>query len=184
MIIVVGTKNQIKLDAVRETIDDYELFRGFEVKSYDAPSQVADQPKSLDETVSGAKNRAESAFKGLCLAKGDLGIGIEDGLIVVPGSLTGMMNICCCSFCDGCQHHLGFSAGFEYPPEAIALVGEGLDINQAFYKMKLTDNPKIGSSIGAIGILTKGRWLRKDTVKQALIAALVQIDNKGLYCRG
>jgi non-canonical (house-cleaning) NTP pyrophosphatase len=32
-----------------------------------------------------------------------------------------------------------------------------------------------------VGILTKGRWTRRDTVKQALVAALIQLDNKNLY---
>jgi non-canonical (house-cleaning) NTP pyrophosphatase len=47
--------------------------------------------------------------------------------------------------------------------------------------MKLTNDPKIGSARGAVGILTKNRWRRKDTIKQAVIAALVQLENKNLY---
>jgi len=91
------------------------------------------------------------------------------------------MNITVCGFYDGDRYYLGMSSGIEYPPRAIELVKSGLDINQAFYKMELTNDPEIGSAQGAVGILTKGRWCRKDTIKQAITSALIQLDNKDLY---
>jgi len=176
MKINIATKNEIKVGALREAVAGYEFLRDAEVEGIETGSGVSDQPGSLDETVRGAKNRAQNAFKECALSA-----GIEDGLMEVPGSLTGFMNITVCSFYDGSRHYLGLSAGFEYPPAAVELVKNGLDINQAFYKIGLTDDPQIGSSRGAVGILTKGRWCRKDTVKQAIIAALIQLDNKNLY---
>ena len=160
-----------------EVIAGYDFLKDMAVEGIDAGSGVADQPKTLEETVIGAKNRAVAVF-----TDGDYGVGIEDGLMVVGGSLTGFMNICVCSFYDGKTHHLGLSPAFEYPPKAIGLVAkEGVDINQAFYSLGLTDNPKVGSAQGAIGILTKGRWDRKLMVKLAVAAALIQLDNKDLY---
>ena len=177
MKISVGTANKIKIEAVAETISGYDFLNGAQVKGIDIASSVSDQPKSLEETVAGAKNRAQRAFKEC-----DLSVGIEDGLMAVPETLTGFMNTCVCAFYDGKRYYLGLSSAFEYPPQAIELInGEGLDINQVFYRMKLTDSLKVGSGAGAIGILTKGRWNRKDTVKQALVAALIQLDNKKLY---
>jgi len=38
---------------------------------------------------------------------------------------------------------------------------EGIDANEAFYRCGLTSDRKIGSSQGAIGLLTKGRISRK-----------------------
>jgi len=185
MKINVGTANKIKVDAAKETIDGYDFLNGAVVEGIDAGSGVADQPKSLEETIQGAQNRAKNAFEGGCealsLEKGDLAIGIEDGLMTVPQALTGFINVCVAALYDGKRFYLGISSGFEYPPKAIELVKNGQDINQAFYALGLTDDPKIGSDRGAIGILTKGRWVRKDTVKQALTAALIQLDNQDLY---
>lgn len=174
MKIIIGTQNQIKTGAVRETIPGYDFLKDATIEKIDVPSGVAGQPQSLEETVRGAKNRAAGAFKN---RQGDLGIGLEDGLMAFPWSLTGFLNICVCAVYDGKRYYLGTSAGFEYPPGAIELVAKGMDINQAFYKMGLTDNPQIGSAQGAIAILTHGRWNRKDTVKQALIAALIPLEN-------
>lgn len=176
MKINIGTKNTIKIDALRETIAGYDFLKGARVDGVDSNSEVADQPKSLEETICGAKNRAKSAFGGC-----NFSVGIEDGLMTVPQTLTGSMNLCVCAFYDGTRYYLGTSAGFEYPPKAIDLVAKGRDINQAFYELGLTDNPKVGSALGAIGILTKNRWCRKDTVKQSIIAALIQLENKNLY---
>jgi inosine/xanthosine triphosphatase len=185
MKIIIGTKNNIKISALREIIGDYDFLKAAEMEGTSAESEVSDQPKTLEETVLGAKNRAKNAFRsyreGSELSKGDLGVGVEDGLMEVPGTLTGLMNITVCAFYDGDRYFLGLSAAFEYPPRTIELVKGGLDINQTFYKMKLTDDPEIGSAQGAIGILTKNRWCRKDTVKQAITAALIQLDNKDLY---
>jgi inosine/xanthosine triphosphatase len=185
MKIIIGTKNKIKISALREIMGGYDFLTGAKMEGMDAESDVSDQPKTLEETVLGAKNRAKNAFHGcpeaLGLTKGDLGVGVEDGLMEFPGTLTGFMNITICAFYDGGRYYLGMSAGFEYPPQAIELVKRGLDINQAFYKMELTDDPAIGSEQGAVGILTKGRWRRKDTIKQAITSALIQLDNKDLY---
>lgn len=176
MKINIGTKNEIKTGALREIIAGYDFLKNAAVEGIDVGSNVADQPRSLEETVRGAKNRAQAAFNDC-----DLSAGIEDGLMAVPGCLTGYMNVTVVAFYDGAHYYCGLSSAFEYPPDAIELVKGGLDINQAFYKMKLTDNPKIGSAQGAVGILTKGRWRRKDTIQQAITAALIQLENKPLY---
>jgi len=181
MKIVVGTENQIKIDALAEIVANYPFLHGAEILGIKFASGVADQPKSIDETVAGAKNRARGAFLAAGLATGDLGVGIEDGLMEVAQSRTGFFNIGVCAVYDGKDFYLGTSVAFEYPPKAIEMVKKGRDINQAFYEMGLTKNPSVGSAEGAIGILTRGRWDRKETAKQALIAALIQMENKELY---
>lgn len=176
MKINIGTANKIKIESLCEAVKTSSCFKNAVIKGVDTGSSVSDQPKTLEETVGGAKNRAQKSFQDC-----DLSVGIEDGLMAVPGSLTGFMNIGVCAFYDGKRYYLGTSAAFEYPPKAIKLVKEGLDINEAFYELKLTNNPRIGSSEGAIGILTHGCWNRKETAKQAIIAAMLQLENKELY---
>ncbi len=177
MKIIVGSTNPVKVEAVRETISDYNFLKEAEVIGVAVSSRVSNQPKSLDETVTGAMNRARYAFKNC-----DYSIGLEDGLMRVPWTKMGYMNICVCDIFDKKEHCLGLSSAFEYPTEVIRLVlKEGLDINQAFHKVELTDNPKIGSDEGAIGILSKGRLMRKEYSKQAIMMALVRLENKRMY---
>ena len=70
----------------------------------------------------------------------------------------------------------GTSSAFEYPEEITDLVkGRGLDISEALGAAGYTNNPAIGSSEGAIGILSEGRLVRKDYTKQALCAAFIHL---------
>ena len=63
----------------------------------------------------------------------------------------------------------------------ILILKNKLDANEAMFKSGLTQNQKIGSDIGAIGILTKGRLIRKELSKQAVVNALIHLDNPDLY---
>lgn len=177
MKINVGSKNKVKVDAIREVIQDYEFLAKAEVASLEAPSGVADQPKSLEETVRGAMNRARKAFKGC-----DYSVGIEAGLMKVPNTKTEYMNATMCAIYDGEKYHLGMASAFEYPKEVTRLVvEEGLDINDAFYRAGLTKDSRVGATEGAIGILTKGRLPRKEYTKQAISMALIHLENSKLY---
>lgn len=178
--IIVGTKNRVKVEAVRETVKDYDFLKEAEVTGKGVDSSVHDQPKSLKETVKGAVNRAEGAFRdcGDC----DLSVGIEDGLMRVPETKTGMMNACVCVIFDGKGKHVGMAAGFEYPKEATRMVlEEGIDMDEAYHRLGLTGKRRIGSHEGAIGKLTHGRFNRKDAVKQAVMMALIHLENSHLF---
>ena len=177
MKIIVASKNPVKVDAVREVISQYQFLADAEISSVAVTSGVSEQPKSLDEIVRGAVNRAKHAFQ-YC----DYSFGIESGLMEVPYTKTGLMDACACVIYDGKQTHIGLSCAFECPPDVIkAVLREGCDLDSAFLKTGLTSNPKIGKSDGAIGLLTKGRMTRKEYTKQAIMMALVQVENKRLY---
>ncbi len=177
MIINVASLNPIKVDAVKETIAEYEIFKDSIVSGYEALSGVNEQPKSLEETVQGAINRSRYVFQN-----SDYSFGIESGLISVPYTKSGYMDFCACSIYDGKEFHLGLSCGFEFPPKVTEMIHEKqIDANEAFYLSGLTTDKKIGSSQGVIGLLTRGRVSRKEYTKQAIRMALIQIENKELY---
>lgn len=176
-LIKIGTKNEVKVSVLKDVIRDYPLLAGAAVSSIEVPTEVSEQPKSLEETISGAKARAKNAFSAC-----DLSFGIEDGLMKVPGTLTGYMNICVCAVYDVENYYLGISSAFEYPEKIVKILfREGLDVNQAFFETGLTKNKKIGSAEGAVAILTRSRWRRADTIKQSIISALISFENKELY---
>ncbi|MBU3941583.1 MAG: inosine/xanthosine triphosphatase [Nanoarchaeota archaeon] len=177
MRINVGSKNQVKVDAVKEIIKDYDFLSEAEVFSLEVTSGVYKQPTSTDETIQGAMNRAKSAFQNCKYS-----FGIESGLITIPNTKTGYMNICACAIYDGKDYHLGLSSAFEYPTKVTKLVfSDNLEIDEAIYKAGLTRDKRIGRSGGVIGYLTKNRLKRKEYIKQAITTALIHLENPELF---
>ena len=171
--IKVGSENKSKVQAVAEIIREYPHLMKADVEGVKTDSNVSAQPKSLEETIRGAMSRAKAAFPG-----GDYGIGIESGLMLVPNTKSGYMDVCACAIYDGKEFHLGLSSAWEFPDKQVTdlMIKEGLDMSEAINKAGLTKNPQIGSEEGAIGILTKGRMDRKEYTKQALRTALIHLE--------
>jgi len=177
MIISVASKNPVKVEAVREVLQDYPDLRSYEVRGVETNSGVSEQPKSLEETVKGAITRAQSVFDNCVYS-----FGIESGLMLVPKTKTGSMDFCACAIYDGENYSLGLSSAFEFPVKVTQMIHEqGIDANEAFYKLGLTKDKKMGSSQGAIGMLTRGRVNRKEYTKQAIKMVLIHLENKELY---
>ena len=172
MKINVGSKNKAKVEAVEEILKEYPHLAGAQVEGIEVSSGVTDQPKSLDETVRGAMNRARGSFKDC-----DYSIGLESGLMKVPKTKTGHMDVCVCAIYDGNEFHLGLSSAWEHRAIFDLVLTQGFDISAAANHVGLTNNPSIGAAEGAIGILTKGRLDRKEYTKQALRTALIHIEN-------
>lgn len=173
----VGSKNKAKIEAVKETIADYPHLKKAKVEGVEARSEISEQPLSLEETIKGAINRARNAFKAC-----DYSLGLESGLMKVPYTKSGYMDVCACAIFDGTEFHIGLSSSWEFPDKTVMdiIVNEGLDMSQAINKAGLTNNPKIGSEQGAIGILTKGRVDRKAYTKQAIQMALIHLEDMGV----
>jgi inosine/xanthosine triphosphatase len=169
----VGSQNKAKLAAVSEILAEYTHLADNIIEGVQVSSEVADQPTSLEDTIQGAINRAKNSF-GEC----DYSIGLESGIIAVPQTKSGYMDICACAIYDGREFHLGLSSAWEFPnPKVMDLISkEGLNMSEAINKAGLTKNSEIGSAEGAIGILTKGRLDRKEYTKQALRTALIHLD--------
>lgn len=177
MLVIVGSKNNAKVEAVKEILAEYESFRDAEVVSHQVSSGISEQPFSLEETVRGATNRAKNAFKDC-----NYSFGLESGFMSVPHTKTGYMDVSVCSIYDGSQFHIGLSPAFEPPKEVFRVMREeGVDMSEATRRVGLTEHPKVGVAEGIIGILTKGRMMRKDQTKQAIIMALIHLENPLLF---
>ena len=172
--VIVGSKNEAKVDAVAEILLEYPHLSHAKVSGMEASSEVSNQPKSLDETIKGAMNRARNSFKHC-----DYSVGIESGLMHVPHSKGGYMDVCVAVIYDGKEFHIGLSSAWEFPDTRVTdlMIKDGLDMSQAINKVGLTNNPHIGREQGAIGILTKGRLDRKAYTKQALQTALIHLES-------
>lgn len=173
VVIRVGTTNPAKYHAVIEILRDYPHLEEAKVICESVDSGVSKQPISLDETITGAINRAKRAFKDCAYS-----FGIESGLFAVPHTKSGYMDVCAAAIFDGKECYLGLSSAWEFPDPAIMrlMLDEGLDMSQAINRAGLTKSSTIGREEGAIGIVTRGRVDRKEYTKQALRMALIHID--------
>ncbi|OGI66276.1 hypothetical protein A3A95_01930 [Candidatus Nomurabacteria bacterium RIFCSPLOWO2_01_FULL_39_18] len=169
----VGSKNKTKVDAVRDLLKDYPMFDNTEVLGVDVKKEEFGHPKNLEEIVSGAVNRAKQAYIGH-----DYGFGIESGLMKVPQTKSGYMEIGVCAIFDGSQIHMGTTSAFEWPKKVLKEILErGMDGSQAMRVAGLTHHEKIGEHEGFVGVFTKGRMNRTEYNKAAIMMALMHLEN-------
>ena len=175
--IKLASQNPVKLEALREILQDYPHLKNAEIVAVESLSEVSEQPKSLEETIRGATNRARNAYSGC-----DYSFGIESGLMEVPYSKSGYMDVCVCAIFDGKEYHLGLSSAWEAPKRVTEyMIEDGLDMNDAAYKAGLTENPKVGAAEGLVGIVTGGRLTRKEYTKEAIRTALIHLEKFDFY---
>jgi inosine/xanthosine triphosphatase len=177
MKIIIASLNPQKIAAVKELAAEYPMLKGAHIESVSVASGISDQPKSLEETVRGAINRAKAS-----IGDANHSFGLESGLMEVPYTKTGIMDVCVCAIFDGKNVHLGLSSAFEFPKAIARLVHEkGMNLSEATATVGLTANKNVGSAEGLIGILTNGRVTRLEYTKQAVRAALVHLENAHMF---
>ena len=177
MKIGVGSKNNTKVMAVADVLHNSEMFASAEVEGVAVEIEEFGHPKNLTETVAGAINRAKQAYVGH-----DYGFGIEGGLMEVPQTKSGYMEVAACAIFDGKQIHLGLSQACEWPQTVLdGILNNGLDGSQAMKAAGITHHDKLGEHQGLVGMMTKGRSNRTEFNKGAVMMALIHLENPEHY---
>lgn len=176
MKIHVGSKNPTKIEGVNNVVSNSELLNGAIVIGVDANVEEFGHPKSLDETIIGAKNRALAVFEG-----SDLSVGLESGLFPSDKTKSGYFETTVCVIYDGKNYHMGLAPSFEWPAEMVKLILNGQDGSQAFKTIGLTEHQKIGVAEGGISILTKGKINRVKLNELAFMMSLIHLENPKHY---
>ena len=104
MNIAVGSMNPIKIEAVAEAMASYASLAEAKIISINVSSDVSEQPRSIEETIHGAMNRAKKAYQS-----GEdctLSVGIESGFHDFP--FAGPMELSVCCIYDGKNYRFGF----------------------------------------------------------------------------
>lgn len=147
MKIVIGTKNSAKVNAVQKSCNS--LLNNVEFIMLDVPSLVSAQPIGDEETIQGAKNRAEQA----CTEHdSDMAFGLEGGVKELDGQLY-LCNWGVLQTRLG-QQYIAGGAQIPLPDEianALRTGGELGPLMDAY-----TNHKGIRHHEGAIGVFTNG----------------------------
>ncbi len=168
--------NPTKLQAVCNILTDHPLFKDALISAVDANVAEFDHPKTLGDTIAGAKQRAKTVFGGCKYS-----FGLESGIMPAPDTKSGYLETTVCAIYDGKNYHLGLSPSFEWPKKMIDLIIDGKDGSQAFKELGLTTHEKIGVAEGAIFILTHGKIDRTKVNELAVMMALIHLENPDHY---
>ena len=164
--IAVGTDNDVKLQAVENIFQ--KVFKSPEVVKVNVPSDVPVQPWG-DDTIAGARNRAEGALNES--ASAHFGVGIEAGLFK-DDVTDNCYDVQYCAIRDRGGHvTVGHGPGFYYPPSVVDALRMGKSVGEVM--SALTGIKEIGKKKGAIGYLSNDILDRLGLTEQAVIMALV-----------
>jgi len=146
-LIAVGSANPVKIAAVRAVLAPLAPQAHFEGVA--VPSDVPDQPMGDDETIRGARVRAERARAAI---DADLGVGIEGGCVETSEGLR------TCAWAVVVDRHgrhaTGGSLAMPLPNAVASMIRNGVELGHAMDALVAQANTKHGA--GAVGILTAG----------------------------
>ena len=172
MNVVVASENPVKRAAVesgfRRTFPEAVL----DITTARAPSEVADQPSSDNETRRGAEQRAANAWR--MRTDGDYFVGLEGGVDQLGGVLTAFAWI---AIIDR-SGRLGVArtVSLPLPPPVQTLMDSGMELGDAMDRVFDTRGSKRKG--GAFGLLTGGLCTRTSVYAEAVTVALVPLINE------
>jgi len=171
--VAVGSKNPVKVQAVREVL----RFTAPEavIAGVTVDSGVPDQPWGDAETISGARARAIAAREAL---SAELGVGIEGGVVENP---DGSLRTCAWAvIVDGAgREGVGGSLAMPLPERVAALVRAGMELGDAMDAV--TGQVDVKRAAGAVGILTGGLVDRQEAYEVIVAYALAPFMTKAMY---
>lgn len=171
MIVVVASKNPVKIEATRAAFAALMPAVSPQMTAVSVSSGVADQPTSDAETLRGANNRAANAR--LRNPDADFWVGLEGGIEVIEDQLLAFAWMTILG--TNGKSSSARSATLPLPPAVRKLVDDGLELGDANDKVFATANSKQGG--GAFGLLTDGLYTREGIYTQTLILALLPFSN-------
>lgn len=172
--IAVGSGNPVKVAAARAVLA--WAAPAATIVSHAVASGVPDQPFGDDETIAGARTRAQRAREA---ADADLGVGLEGGVVDGPGGMR------TCAWCvvvhrDG-REGVGGSLAMPLPEAVAAMIRDGDELGHAMDRLVAERGTKHGK--GAVGILTAGRIDRQAAYEVLVTYALAPFVTPALYER-
>ncbi|APX95318.1 DUF84 family protein [Natronorubrum daqingense] len=161
MHVAVGSTNPVKVRAVEQTLERFQP----RVTAHAVDSGVAEQPRSVEETVTGAETRARRALEA---TGGDYGVGLEGGVARIDG-VSGLSLIMWAAVTDGTRLEHGGGPTLALPDDVTRRLEAGEELGPIMDDRHDTDG--IAQSEGAAGVLTAGLTNRSQALGEALACA-------------
>ena len=176
MKILVGSKNPVKIDAVREAFSFY--YDSLILQGISVDSNVSDQPIN-DETFIGAEYRAKELQKinNEKSLNAEFLVGIEGGIQQIYNKWFAFG--CMCIIHKSGKTSFGTSANFELPKLIINQLLERKELGHVMDGIMEQENTK--QKGGAISFFTNGKMNRKELYIPGLISALVPFQHPKMY---
>ena len=168
MKIAIGTQNTAKVKAV-QNICNTQL-ENAEYMIFDVPSRVSEQPIGDEETLQGAKNRAEQASKE---KRVDLSFGLEGGVKELDGKLY-ICNWGVLQTKNG-QQYIAGGAQIPLPEEVASQIRNGEELGPVMDRY--TKQEGIRHHEGAVGVFTNG-FVTRSEMFEHVIKLLIGQYNK------
>jgi inosine/xanthosine triphosphatase len=183
MIVIIASTRQPKVNGVKRAVK--KVCRQFHVpldeieyKTVQVESGVSDTPKSIEELMQGARQRAEAVFKKSSTER-VLSAGVEGGLFRSEKKV--FLQSWTCVF-DGKDFFYGSSGAIEIPEVLSAAVMErGEDLGKVIDGF--AEKSDVRSNQGTFGILSDDLITREDSFETATVFALMPVFNGKMYHR-
>jgi len=172
--IIIASKNPVKINAVKVGFKKMLPDEKFEYEGVSVPSNVSDQPRSNQETLTGAINRANNASKAVINA--DFWVGVEGGIEKVSDEMEAFAWVVIKS---KTLNGKARTATFFLPKQIVKLIDEGKELGDADDMVFGHTNSK--QKQGAVGILTNNIIDRTKFYSEAIVLALIPFKNNKLY---
>lgn len=155
MNIVIGSTNQAKMTAVKNTFPESDI------QALRVPSGVACQPIGDEETLIGAINRAKNVRKKYPQS---YAIGLEGGVMYLQEELY--LNSWGVIITPTGKQYTAAGARIPLPSEFIQPINKGIELGELMDAY--TKKQNIGQREGAIGIFTSAYLTRSDLFTQIM----------------
>jgi inosine/xanthosine triphosphatase len=188
IIIAVGSARLVKMNAVSAALRSFGSFLNasaeFEIEGIDVPSGVRHTPLTREDTMTGARQRAEALLN---LARGknaswEYLVGLEGGLDVVRDSSDRLVFLENWAYVAD-RSGLGFfgQSGAVPLPDALvrSVVDQGVELSEAIDAF--AGSHGVRDAQGAWGILTHNLITRQDAFQAAVINAFAPFFNSEIY---
>lgn len=174
LLVIIASQNPVKIACVRQAFERCFPEENFAFAGMAAPSGVPDQPMGEEETLLGARNRAQYCREAR--PEASYWVGVEGGITDHGDEMEAFAWMAVLS---AGKEGKARTANF-YLPEAVAtLVRQGVELGHADDQVFGRSNSKQGN--GAVGILTNGLIDRTAYYEPAVILALIPFMQPELY---
>lgn len=174
MKVAIGSKNPVKIEAVKEAFEKVWPDRVFIFEGVDVLSGVSDQPMSDQESIKGATNRAKRAKEKI---NAEFGVGLEGGLQQIGKQWFDCGWIVVIN--NKNQIGTGSSVRIETPSKMMKHIHKGMELGLVNDLIFNQQNTKHGT--GHFGLMTNNAITRQAGYRDGIIMALARFIQPQLF---